>query len=47
MTEAMTAPLPIVQQLQQLGDPLAAACDGDFCEIPDHHTQAVINRRLD
>ena len=47
MTEAMTAPLPIVQPLQQLGDPLAAACEGDFCEIPDHHTQAVVNRKLD
>ena len=47
MTEAMTALLPIVQPLQQLGDPSAAACDGDFCEIPEHHTQAVVNRKLD
>lgn len=47
MTEAMTAPLPIVQPLQTLGDPSAAACDGDFCAIPDHHTQAVVNRKLD
>jgi len=48
MTEAMTAPLPIiVQPLQQLGDPTAAACEGDFCEIPEHHEQAVVNRRLD
>ena len=47
MTEAMTVQLPIVQPLQALGDPNAAACDGDFCEIPEHHTQAVVNRKLD
>lgn len=47
MTEAMSAPLPIVQPLQQLGDPAAAFCEGDFCEIPDHHTQAVVNKKLD
>lgn len=47
MTEAMTAPLPIVQPLMALGDPAAAACEGDFCAIPDHHTQAVVNRKLD
>lgn len=46
MTDALTAPQPIVA-LQQLGDPTAAACEGDFCEIPQHHTQAVINRKLD
>ena len=46
MTEAMTAPLPIIR-LQQLGDPSAAACEGDYCEIPQHHQQAVVNRKLD
>jgi hypothetical protein len=30
-----------------VGDPAAAACEGDFCEIPAHHEQAVVNRRLD
>jgi hypothetical protein len=44
--DARTAPLPVIQ-LQALGDPSAAACEGDFCEIPQHHTQALINRRLD
>jgi hypothetical protein len=34
-------------QLIVLGDPAAAACEGDFCVIPDHHEQAVVNRRLD
>ena len=41
MTDARTVPLTIV------GDPAAAACVGDFCEIPDHHEQAVVNARLD
>ena len=47
----MTAPVPVVVTpglpLTSLGDPTAAACEGDFCAIPDHHTQAVINRKLD
>ena len=41
MTDAAQAPLTI------LGDPTAAACEGDFCEIPEHHEQAIVNRRLD
>jgi hypothetical protein len=44
--DAMTAPVPVIA-LRQLGDPSADACEGDFCAIPDHHTQAVINRKLD
>ena len=51
MTDALTAPLPVItparRLLTPLGDPSAAACDGDFCAIPDHHTQAVVNRKLD
>ena len=46
MTSAATMPIEIVK-LVPLGDAGAAVCDGDFCEIPDHHTQAVINRKLD
>jgi hypothetical protein len=41
MTEPATTPLTL------MGDPTAAACDGDFCEIPDHHEQAIVNQRLD
>lgn len=41
MTDAPTTPLQI------LGDASAAVCDGDFCEIPAHHEQAIINRRVD
>lgn len=46
MTSSATVPIEIVT-LQPLGDANAATCDGDFCEIPSHHTQAVINRKLD
>jgi hypothetical protein len=41
MTDPITSPLTLV------GDPNAAACDGEFCEIPDHHEQAIVNSRLD
>ncbi|MBC7632899.1 MULTISPECIES: hypothetical protein [Actinomycetes] len=41
MTRPLTIPLTLV------GDPTAAACEGDSCAIPDHHEQAVVNRRLD
>jgi hypothetical protein len=41
ITPPMTAPLTL------LGDPAAAVCDGDFCEIPAHHEQSIVNRRLD
>ena len=46
MTDAATIPVPNIQLLQ-LGDTDAASCDGDFCAIPEHHTQAVVNRKLD
>jgi hypothetical protein len=38
-----TTPAPLLM----VGDPTAAACVGDFCEIPLHHEQAVVNRQLD
>ncbi len=41
MTEPSTGPLTL------LGDSAAAVCEGDFCEIPDHHEQAIVNARLD
>jgi hypothetical protein len=40
----MDAPTP---PLRILGDLNAAVCEGDFCEIPDHHEQAIINARVD
>ncbi|HEY1532321.1 MAG TPA: hypothetical protein VGF80_16000 [Galbitalea sp.] len=41
MTDSNTSPLTLI------GDPSAAVCEGDFCEIPDHHEQAIVNARLD
>ncbi len=46
MTQSSTAPLPLVV-LQPLGDATAESCEGDFCAIPEHHNQAVVNRALD
>ncbi len=45
MTDAVTTPQTI--NLTGVGDPTDAACVGEFCAIPDHHEQAVVNRRLD
>jgi hypothetical protein len=41
MTDVQSSPLTMV------GDQNAASCVGDFCEIPDHHEQSIVNRRLD
>ena len=35
------------QPLLIVGDADAASCDGDYCEIPEHHEQAVVNRAID
>lgn len=43
MTEQQTASI----QLVSLGDDDAAACEGDFCEIPPHHEHHIMNRRVD
>jgi hypothetical protein len=45
VTDAVIMPLTI--PLVIVGDPAAEACEGDSCAIPDHHEQAVVNRRLD
>ena len=45
MTDAVSQRVTI--PLQLVGDPTAAACVGEFCEIPDHHEQSIVNRRLD
>jgi len=41
VTDISAIPLVLV------GDPRMGVCEGDFCEIPDHHEAAVINGRLD
>jgi hypothetical protein len=43
----LAAPLSSPVKLTPLGDADAAVCEGDFCELPDHHTQAAVNRKLD
>lgn len=35
------------QPLLIVGAADADACEGDFCAIPAHHEQAVVNRALD
>jgi hypothetical protein len=34
-------------RLQLLGESDAEACEGEFCELPAHREQAVMNRRID
>jgi hypothetical protein len=41
MTAAATPPFVMA------GDPSAAACVGDSCEIPQRTEQALVNQRLD
>ncbi len=35
------------QPLLIVGDIDASTSEGDFCEIPEHHEQAVVNRAID
>jgi hypothetical protein len=35
------------EKLEILGDADADACEGEFCELPAHREQAVMNRRVD
>ncbi len=42
MSEATETP-----KLQVLGELDAEACVGEFCELPAHREQSVINRRVD
>lgn len=45
--DVTTKPLPIVG-VQLLGDPEATAVEGELGgALPDHHLQAVVNRRID
>jgi len=45
--DAPTQSFEIVQSLHLVGDPGASMCDGDFCEVPEHLSQSVVNRRVD
>ena len=42
MSETTEAP-----KLQLLGQIEADSCEGEFCELPAHREQAVMNRRID
>jgi hypothetical protein len=47
MTDAAKVPAKGLPLLKLVETPVAASCEGDFCAIPEHHTQAVVNRRVD
>ncbi len=47
MTDAARMPAPNSPLLKLVDTPVAPSCDGDFCVIPEHHTQAAVNRRVD
>jgi hypothetical protein len=51
MSDAMTQSVPNAEssapKLQLVGDVDADACAGEFCELPAHREQAVMNRRVD
>ena len=36
-----------IRQLQIVGSADVDTCEGDSCEIPAHHEQAVVNRAID
>ncbi|MFC0678206.1 hypothetical protein ACFFGH_10185 [Lysobacter korlensis] len=47
MTDAARVPAQTVPLLKIVDTPVAPSCDGDFCAVPEHHTQAAVNRRVD
>ncbi|MDP9027549.1 MAG: hypothetical protein M3N46_08320 [Actinomycetota bacterium] len=51
MSDAMTQSAPTSEptgpKLQLIGAADAEACVGEFCELPAHREQAVMNRRVD
>ncbi len=55
MSDAMTVPTTTIPSdgvqhapaLQLIGSSDAESCEGEFCELPAHREQAVMNRRVD
>jgi hypothetical protein len=51
MSDAMTKTVPDAigpaAKLQLVGEADAEACVGEFCELPAHREQSVMNRRID
>jgi hypothetical protein len=37
----------MTDKLEILGEQDAESCEGEFCELPAHREQAVMNRRVD
>jgi hypothetical protein len=47
MTDAARVHVQGLPMLKIVDTPIAPSCEGDFCAIPENHTQAVVNRRVD
>ncbi len=47
MSEQVQVQPLTITSLTMAGDPEAAVCEGEFCEIPAHPEQGIVNRRLD
>ena len=47
MTDAAMMQSHGLPMLTLVDTPVAPSCDGDFCAVPDNHTQAAVNRRVD
>ncbi len=47
MTDAARVPAQNPPLLKLIETPAAPSCDGDVCAVPEHHTQAAVNRRVD
>ncbi len=47
MTDAAMVQSQGLRMLKVVDTPVAPSCDGDFCAVPENHTQAAVNRRVD
>ncbi len=47
MTDAARVRSQGLPLLRIMDAPSAPSCDGDVCEVPENHTQAAVNRRVD
>ena len=47
MTDAASVQSQGFPMLKIVETPPAPSCDGDFCAVPERHTQAAVNRRVD
>ena len=47
MTDAAMVRSQGLAMLRIVDTPAAPSCDGDVCAVPENHTQAAVNRRVD